>query len=339
MTPDKESPSGEPQKGRDLLRATRRFASERRWYSWWVALSTLVLFSFALGWTFLPFSWPLRLVGSLLAGMLLVRLFVIYHDHQHLAILARSRVAGWLRKGVGLLALAPSSVWKHSHNSHHATNSRLHSSELGSFPVVSRERYATFTRWQRLRYLASRHPLTILGGYLTAFFWAMCVSPFLSNPGRHWDGLLAAVLHVVLGVLVFLLFGWLGLLLGPLIPWGLAAAIGTYLFYAQHNFPSVTLKEEDGWTFEGAALDSSSFMRMPSFMHWFTGNIGYHHIHHLNAKIPFYRLPEAYEKLPELQTPRVTSLRPGEIIRCLRLKVWDVEKQKLLPLDEAFTAK
>jgi omega-6 fatty acid desaturase (delta-12 desaturase) len=90
------------------------------------------------------------------------------------------------------------------------------------------------------------------------------------------------------------------------------------------------LEDEDGWTYEGAALESSSFMRMPRILHWFTGNIGYHHIHHLNARIPFYRLPEVFEAIPELQQAKTTSLSPANIVRCLRLKVWSVEKERLV---------
>jgi omega-6 fatty acid desaturase (delta-12 desaturase) len=119
-------------------------------------------------------------------------------------------------------------------------------------------------------------------------------------------------------------------LLTQLIPHFVACAVGSYMFYAQHNFPDVSFNDAAGWTYEKAAMESSSFMRTNRIMAWFTGNIGYHHIHHLNARIPFYRLPEVLKKIPELQTPKTTSLNPVEIIRCLRLKVWDVESQRMV---------
>jgi omega-6 fatty acid desaturase (delta-12 desaturase) len=124
-------------------------------------------------------------------------------------------------------------------------------------------------------------------------------------------------------------FGWQALLLTQLIPHFIACAVGSYMFYAQHNFPDVSFNDAAGWTYEKAAMESSSFMRTNRIMAWFTGNIGYHHIHHLNARIPFYRLPEVLKKIPELQTPKTTSLNPMDIIRCLRLKVWDVESQRM----------
>jgi omega-6 fatty acid desaturase (delta-12 desaturase) len=135
--------------------------------------------------------------------------------------------------------------------------------------------------------------------------------------------------------LVFLL-GWPALFLTMIIPHFIACAIGSYLFYAQHNFPGVTFSDNAGWTYEKAALESSSFMKMGPLMRWFTANIGYHHIHHLNARIPFYRLPEATAGIPELQDPKVTSLNPVEIFRCLRLKVWDVETQQMVGLRRGY---
>ena len=114
----------------------------------------------------------------------------------------------------------------------------------------------------------------------------------------------------------------------------IAYAIGSYLFYAQHNFPGVSFNDKAGWTYEKAALESSSFLRTSRIMAWFTANIGYHHVHHLNAKIPFYRLPELVRDMPELRNPRITSLHPLDIFRCLRLKVWDTDLQRMIGLRE-----
>jgi omega-6 fatty acid desaturase (delta-12 desaturase) len=132
------------------------------------------------------------------------------------------------------------------------------------------------------------------------------------------------------------MLGWPALFLTVIIPHFIASAIGSYLFYAQHNFPGVTFSDNAGWTYEKAALESSSFMQMGPLMRWFTANIGYHHIHHLNARIPFYRLPEVTAGIPELQDPKTTSLHPAEIIRCLRLKVWDVEAQQMVGLRRGY---
>ena len=166
----------------------------------------------------------------------------------------------------------------------------------------------------------------------------MSLLPFLNRPKRHFDGLLALGLHVGLATLLFIWGGWLAPLLFLVGPCFISSAIGSYLFYAQHNFPSVEYIDKDGWTYEIAALESSSFFKMGPLMHWFTGNIGYHHVHHLNARIPFYRLPETMKKMPELQSPKTTSLKLSEIYNCLRLKLWDVQTQKMIGLAEARAA-
>ena len=265
----------------------------------------------------------------------MVRFFVIYHDHQHKAILPKSKPAKYLMEAWGLLAITPSSIWTHSHNHHHNHNSKLRSAHIGSYPVMTKERYARANRKERFQYLAMRHPITILFGYLSIFLFGMCIAPFLEDPKDHKDSGFACLLHLGLYLLVGLTLGWNGVLFLLFIPFFIACAIGSYLFYAQHNFPSVHFMEKAGWTYEGAALESSSFCRMSPIMHYFTANIGYHHIHHLNAKIPFYRLPEVYREMPELQRPKTTSLLPWEIHRCLRLKIWDSDQQKLVPLPSA----
>jgi omega-6 fatty acid desaturase (delta-12 desaturase) len=113
-------------------------------------------------------------------------------------------------------------------------------------------------------------------------------------------------------------------------PCAVASALGSYLFYAQHNFPSVSFSDNADWTYETAALSSSSSLKTNPFMSWVTANIGYHHLHHLNSRIPFYRLPEVMKAIPELQSPKTTSLHPLEMLRCLRLKVWDVDVQRMV---------
>lgn len=302
--------------------------------SWWAVVSTGLLLAAAIGGTLWGFNLAGKLVCSVLAGLLILRFFVIYHDQQHHAILPKSKLAEWLMWIFGILSLSPSSIWRSSHNYHHKHNSKLRSAHIGSFPVMTRAEFLRSSKATRFKYLFMRHPLTILFGYLFVFFWGMCVYPFINQPRDHRDCLVAAVVHVAIGVTLIYFFGWTAWLLTQVVPHFVASAIGTYLFYAQHNFPSVSFYDRAGWAYEKAALESSSFMKTGPIMAWFTANIGYHHIHHLNARIPFYRLPEAFSKMPELKTPKTTSLSIPEIIRCLRLKVWDVEAQRMIGLRE-----
>lgn len=318
--------------GKDIILATKPFASDFTAKSWAYVLSTSFLLALTMVGTVWNFHPAGKIICSLLTGFLFLRLFVIYHDQQHRAILPHSRLANAFMTVFGILILSPGSVWRSSHNHHHSHNSKLRGSHIGSFPIMTRAQFLKSSRATRFKYLFMRHPLTILFGYIFIFLHGMCLYPFVNDPREHYDCLIAFVLHVVIAVAIVWLLGVPALFLTLLVPHFIACAIGSYLFYAQHNFPSVSFSDNAGWTYEKAALESSSFMKTGPLMGWFTANIGYHHIHHLNARIPFYRLPEAKAEIPELQNPKVTSLHPLEIIRCLRLKVWDVEAQRMVSL-------
>ncbi|HEX5219240.1 MAG TPA: fatty acid desaturase [Verrucomicrobiae bacterium] len=318
--------------GKELVRSTKAYAMEDTARSWWYVLSTGFLLLAAIGGTLWNFHLAGKLVCSGLAGLLILRFFVIYHDQQHHAILAHSRPGEVIMRIFGILALSPSSIWRSSHNHHHNHNSKLRGSHIGSFPIMTKEQYGRSSRGKRFKYLFMRHPFTILFGYVFIFLFGMCVYPFFNSPRRHLDSLIAFVVHVLIAVALIVYLGWQAWLVAQVGPHFVASAVGSYLFYAQHNFPEASFRDNAGWTYESAALESSSFMKMNPLMAWFTANIGYHHVHHLNARIPFYRLPEVVKAVPELQRPRTTSLSPRDIFRCLQLKVYDVERQRLVGL-------
>jgi omega-6 fatty acid desaturase (delta-12 desaturase) len=316
--------------GPELILATKSFAKDYALISWWCILSTLALLVTAVVGTLLIPSLLARIGCSVLVGLLALRFFVIYHDQQHHAILPRSWVAEGLMRVFGIISLSPSSVWRASHNHHHNHNSRLRGSQIGSFPIMTAEQYSKAPLSKRRVYLFARHPLTIMCGYVFVFLFGMCLRPFMNNPKKHFDCLVALIVHFCIGAVLLYYTGWVGLLLTQVLPHFILHGIGSYLFYAQHNFPGVSFSDNAGWAYEKAALESSSFMRTSKVMAWFTANIGYHHIHHLNHKIPFYRLPEVFRAVPELQSPRTTTLRLSDIISCLRLKVWCVESQRMV---------
>lgn len=325
---------GENRTGPELILATKPYTVDNTVKSWWSILSTTALLSGTFAGTLYAPHWALKLACSVIAGLLLLRLFVIYHDQQHHAILPKSKLAEGFMRAFGILGLSPSSIWRSSHNHHHNHNSKIKGSHIGSFPIMTKDHFLKASRSARFIYLFTRHPLTILFGYVFVFLHGMCLRPFVSKPKEHLDCLLALLIHAAITVLLIMTFGWVAWLLTLVIPCIITYGLGSYLFYAQHNFPDVSFYDKAGWTYERAALDSSSYMKTGPIMAWFTANIGYHHIHHLNSRIPFYRLPEVLREIPELQQPKVTSLNPLEVLRCLRLKVWDVEQQRLIPLSE-----
>ena len=316
----------ESQKNKALILATKPFATEYRKKSWLYTISTLALLCTGFLLAILPTHPAIQVISGAMTGLLNVRMFVIYHDQQHGAIHRHDRIAAPLFWIYGLFTMAPSSIWKRSHDYHYKHNSKLFTASIGSYPIVTKAKFQQLSDREKKAYLRTRHPITIALGYFSMFVLGMCLNSFRSSPSRHWDSLCAIILHIAVYVVTYYFLGWMAVVCGVVLPSFIGYAIGAYLFYAQHNFPGVEFTEKAGWTYEGAAMDSSSYMKMNPFMAWVCANIGYHHIHHLNAKVPFYRLPEAYKNIKEFRKAKTTSLSPKDIIACFKLKVWDSEK-------------
>jgi omega-6 fatty acid desaturase (delta-12 desaturase) len=336
--PELPAHSGGLRVGRELLDATKPFARESRAKSWWhVGTSFGLMITVLVGAGMAPW-WPLRLLLSLLGALLIVRVFITYHDYMHGAILRDSRLAGLIFHLYAAFGLVPASSWKESHNYHHGHVGQISAMSIGSFPVMTTKAWHAASFTERARYRLERHPLIVLFGYITIFLLSICLFPLLHNPSRHLDSLLSMVAH---GGLVAVLWVFAGVDVAffvVLLPMTIASALGSYLFFAQHSFKRMHIISPEAWTFYRAALESSSYMRLNKVMQWFTGNIGYHHIHHLNVGIPFYRLPEAMAAIPELQSPVVTSLALRDIIDCFQSCLWDEDLQRMVSYREAEAA-
>ncbi|MBX2799274.1 MAG: fatty acid desaturase [Myxococcales bacterium] len=324
--------------GAALVRESKTFAQEDLATTWRLfGASVAVYLGFEAVALFAPW-WPLQLLGAVGAGLVIVRLFIFYHDYLHGAVFRDSVVGHWVMVAYGWFIMSPAPVWRETHDYHHRNNAKMLGASIGSFPIV------TTTMWRRMKprdrfwYSVARNPLTILFGYLTVFIAGMCISAFVRDPKNHWQGPCALAVHLAsIGVVGWFLGPWAALV-GVVMPMFVACGTGSYLFYAQHNFPAAELRSREAWTYHHAALRASSMFDMPGWMHWFTGNIGYHHVHHLNHQIPFYRLPEAMEEMEALQDPGRTTWRPSDVWACLRLKLWDNERQALVGWDEARAA-
>jgi len=321
--------------GKDLVNATVPFTEESVTVSWWYVGSTFVMLAGALAGAGLATAWPLRLLFSLLAAMLMVRAFITYHDYMHRAILARSRVAWILFRVYSALALTPPRSWKKSHNYHHGHVGQIATSSIGAFPIMTTKMWREASRGERTKYRIIRHPLTVLAGYVTIFLFSITLLPLLENPARHWDSFLALAGHVALVAVLWIFGGFDTAFFVVLLPMAIASALGSYLFFAQHSFKRMHILTPEAWTYYRAAMESSSYMHLNRVMQWFTGNIGFHHIHHLNVRIPFYRLPEVMEAIPELQSPVTTTLSPRDIRDCFRCSLWDEDRQRVVSYREA----
>lgn len=334
---------------KDLLNALKPFAREDRRRSWWEVLSTVLPLAIFLGAAALLDWWPARALFSLAAGLMMVRGFILFHDFMHGAILKDSKPATILMYGLGLLMLTPPRSWRESHNHHHAHVGRINppdtlsgppvvDTDIGAFPLLDTTAWQNASRGQRFRYRFIRHPLTIACAYLTVFMISICLGTLFRNPRKHWPSALVFLGHLAFLGSLFWAGGWEMAFFAGLLPLWIASATGAYLFYAQHSFPGVRVFTPGEWSFVKAALETSSYLKTNRVMEWITGCIGYHHVHHLNSGIPFYRLREAMAAVPELQHPTTTRLRPRDMAGCFRANLWDPQKRQMVAYSEAVEA-
>ncbi len=318
--------------GNELMKASLPYATENKAKSWYFVISTIFFLLTAFVGTLAPIHLAFRLVLGILTGLLMVRFFILYHDYNHFAILKKSTLGKILMTTFGVFILAPVTIWKRTHDYHHWNNSKLSNNGVGSYPLLARKDYLELPKKEQWLYMTVRHPLTIALGYITLFVFDFNVKTFFQSPKKHWDSVIALIIHITVAVLLYQKFDLATLLISWTIPFLIANGCGSYLFYAQHNFPGAQYVENKDWNYFDAAIQSTSFLKTNEIMNWFTGDIGYHHVHHLNHQIPFYRLREAMAGIPEMQTPLATSLSLKDISACLRLKVWDPELGQMAPL-------
>lgn len=321
--------------GQELIKATAPFAVENVTKSWQHVATIFILMIGALTGAGMVTGWPLQLLLSILGALFMVRAFITYHDYMHGAILRDSRVAWWLFRVYAAFALTPPSSWRKSHNYHHGNVGKISTASIGAFPIITTQMWQESSLLERLHYRFQRHPLIVLFGYITIFAFSICILPLLRNPVKNWDSALSLLAHGGLITVLWVFGGFDVAFFAVLLPMFIASALGSYLFFAQHSFKRMHIISPEAWSYYRAALESSSYMRLNKIMQWFTGNIGYHHIHHLNVRIPFYRLPETMAAIPELQSPITISLALRDIIDCFESSLWDEEKQRMVSYKEA----
>ena len=302
--------------------------------AWAQLLSTVGLF--VLTWTVMYVSlevvgWWLTLVLAPIAALLLVRLFIVQHDCGHGSFFRSKALNERVGACLGVLTLTPYHYWKRTHAVHHATAGDLDRRSMGDVTTLTVAEYVALPWWRRVAYRLYRHPLVMLGVGPVYVFVLKHRLP-LDIPWswrREWRSVLAtdaalvavvALAWVTVGIESFLLVQLpITLLSGP---------VGVWLFYVQHQFEDTYWARHDGWSYYEAALRGSSFYDLPQVLHWFTGNIGYHHIHHLSSRIPNYRLPSCFRDIPELQ--QAPRLGLADSLGCLRLRLWDEEARRLV---------
>ena len=278
--------------------------------------------------------WATLLLAVPAAG-LLVRAFIIQHDCGHGSFFSSRRANDLIGRCMSVLTFAPYAVWRREHAHHHATSGNLDRRGAGDIDTITVREYLQLTNWQKLRYRLYRHPLFLFGLGVPAYFVILQRLPWLHAmpPRETWR----SVVGLNLGLIAFYLpliyvFGFSNVLWVGLPVLHIASAAGGWLFFIQHQFEETTWDKAEGWDFQVAALLGSSYYKLPRVLNWFTGNIGLHHIHHLNSMIPNYRLHDCLAASSELKSINRLTLRDS--IKCARLKLWDENQRRLIGFDE-----
>ena len=279
-------------------------------------------------------SSPFALLLAVPAAIFLVRSFIVFHDCSHGSFFESRRANQWLGRGIGLLLYSPFVRWRHDHAVHHASSGDLERRGTGDVHTLTIAEFEALPRKGKLGYRFVRNPLVMFGlGPIVA----MIIGPRIVAKGarpRMRRSVLATdlALLAIVGLLCWLI-GWRDYLLVLGLPALLAGSLGIWLFYVQHQFEDAYWNSGDDWSFAESALRGSSYLRLGPVLRFCTGNIGYHHVHHLNAMIPNYNLRRAHEHTPDLHDVPTLSLLDG--LRATRLKLWDEQSRRLVGFREA----
>ncbi|HTZ87043.1 MAG TPA: fatty acid desaturase [Solirubrobacteraceae bacterium] len=276
----------------------------------------------------------LALLLGIPAAIFLVRSFIVFHDCSHGSFFASRRANVWLGRSIGLLLYSPFVRWRHDHAVHHATAGNLDRRGTGDLHTLTVAEYEALTSKGRLGYRLQRNPLVMFGlGPLVAMVIGPRIVAKEARPRMRRSVLVTdLMLALVIGLLVWLI-GWRDYVLALGLPALLAGSIGIWLFYVQHQFEDAYWDDTETWSFTDAALRGSSYLKLPAPLRFCTGNIGYHHVHHLNALIPNYNLKRAHDQTPALHTVPTLSLLDG--MRTTRLKLYDERCGRLVSFREA----
>lgn len=309
----------------------------------WQIVNTFVPLIFtwwAMYWS-LSVSYWITIGFAMLAGLLLVRVFIIFHDCGHGSFFKSKKACDIVGFICGMLTFTPYGHWRWQHSVHHATSGDLDRRGDGDITTMTVKEYQAASPKERMIYRISRNPFVLL--LIGPFYLFLFYQRFSSPRAKDKDRASVLRMNIALALMVVAmswLFGWKEYLMMQLPVTLFSGLAGIWMFYVQHQYEDTYWEHRDEWDYTTAALEGSSFYKLPKIFQWFTGNIGFHHIHHLGSKIPNYYLERCHHSHPMFYN--VKPLTFLQSLSCLRLRLWDEEQRKLIgwrEYDERYGAK
>lgn len=306
--------------------------------SWVQIINTVIpyfalLFLMGLG-IHMNINYGLIFLMSIPTGAFMVKVFIIFHDCTHMSFFKSKRANRVLGKILGIVTFTPYTVWQSEHNKHHGTVGNLDERGIGDVWTMTVEEYLSSSRMKRLLYRFYRNPIFLF--FVAPFFLFAILnrlpSKSFTSPKHRRSQLLTNL--GLLGILV-LVSASVGLKYYVMIQLPVlffASIIGVWLFYVQHQFEEVYWARHEGWDFIRAAIEGSSFYQLPIVLEWITGHIGYHHVHHLNPRIPNYYLKKCYREINELKQGKTITLLGS--FKMAMLTLYDEQSKKLISIRE-----
>jgi omega-6 fatty acid desaturase (delta-12 desaturase) len=274
-------------------------------------------------------SYWATLALAVVAAAFLMRIFIFFHDCCHGSFFSSPRANTTLGYITGIATFTPFHAWQRSHAQHHATCGNLDRRGFGDVWTMTAEEYEAAPRRTQIAYRLYRNPLVMFGlGPASSFLIAQRFFPKGGKRRERVSVLVTDLAILAIIVLASLTIGFQTYLLIQLPIILIAGALGIWLFYVQHQFEGVYWARQETWDFTRAALEGSSYYKLPRVLQWFTGNIGLHHIHHLRPRMPNYNLQLCYDQVPAMQA--VEPLTIGKSLKSLRMNLWDEKQQELV---------
>lgn len=323
------------QKQKELRKEMQNFEKSEMKKSIWQLINTMI--PFFLCWYFayisLSVSYFLSIPFILIATGLVVRIFIIFHDCCHNSFFRNKKVNKIIGTITGIITMFPFSQWQHSHNIHHGASGNLDKRGIGDLWVMTVQEYQKAGRIEKVKYRLYRNPFVMF--VLGPIYTFLIQQRFNKKGAKKGEKINTYVtnlsLVLIYGLLIWFI-GWKPLLLiqGPIFL--LSGSMGIWLFYVQHQFEDTYFEWQKDWDFVKAAVEGSSYYKLPKILQWITGNIGFHHVHHLSPKIPNYNLEKAHNHSEPLKNVPTVTLWTS--LKSFKLHLWDDKNKKFIGFKE-----